>query len=99
MAREHGEGGPLPARCDAVPLGERLAHALLQELARDLQLTPLGQARGALRASFSCGVAAIPAYLTGSSLIEAADEALLQAKRDGRNRIVASGVKRQAARA
>jgi len=48
-----------------------------------------------VRASFSCGVASVPSYLTGSSLIEAADEALLQAKREGRNQIIAAGRKRQ----
>lgn len=67
---------------------------LLDRIREDFAELPHAHARGALRASFSCGVAAIPVQLTGSSLIEAADEALLQAKRDGRNRIVASGKRR-----
>ncbi len=67
----------------AVPLLDRLRNYFSQ--------LPHAHARGALHASFSCGVAATPAFLTGSSLIEAADQALLQAKRHGRNRVVASG--------
>ena len=67
---------------------------LLDRIREDFAELPHAHARGALRASFSCGIAAIPVQLTGSSLIEAADEALLQAKRDGRNRIVAAGKRR-----
>jgi diguanylate cyclase (GGDEF)-like protein len=76
----------------SVEIGQAII--LLDRIREDFSELPHAHARGALRASFSCGVAAIPAYLTGSSLIEAADEALLQAKRDGRNRIVAAGKRR-----
>lgn len=70
------------------------ATTLLDRIREDFARLPHAHGRGALRASFSCGIAALPAYVTGSSLIEAADEALLQAKRDGRNRLVAAGRKR-----
>lgn len=70
------------------------ATSLLDRIREDFSQLPHAHGRGALRASFSCGIAAVPHYVTGSSLIEAADEALLQAKRDGRNRIVAASRKR-----
>ena len=66
---------------------------LLNRIREDFSQLPHAHSRGALRASFSCGIAAVPQHLTGSALIEAADEALLQAKRDGRNRIVTAGRK------
>jgi diguanylate cyclase (GGDEF)-like protein len=72
---------------------------LLDRIRSDFAELPHAHARGALRASFSCGVAAVPAYLTTSSLIEAADDALLQAKRDGRNQVVVAGRKRQSVEA
>ena len=70
---------------------------LLNRIREDFSQLPHAHSRGALRASFSCGIAAVPHYLTGSALIEAADEALLQAKRDGRNRIVTAGRQRPGA--
>ncbi|UCV27999.1 GGDEF domain-containing protein [Ferribacterium limneticum] len=71
------------------------AITLLDRIRHDFSQLPHAHSRGALRASFSCGVASVPSYLTGSSLIEAADEALLQAKREGRNQIIAAGRKKQ----
>jgi len=38
-----------------------------------------------VQATFSCGMAALPYFITASSIIQAADAALLQAKRNGRN--------------
>ena len=61
---------------------------LLDRIREDFSRLPHAHGHGALYASFSCGIASLPAYTSGSSLIEAADEALLQAKRDGRNRLV-----------
>jgi len=43
---------------------------------------------GLFRVTYSAGVAAYPAYGTVTELIEAADDALLEAKRLGRNRVV-----------
>lgn len=51
---------------------------------------PHAHAGGTLRATFSAGIADYPRYETGSDLIEAADQALLEAKAQGRNRIVAA---------
>ena len=72
------------------------AMTLLDRIREDFSRLPHAHGRGALRASFSCGIAVVPSYVTASALIEAADEALLQAKRDGRNRIVAASQKRPA---
>jgi len=72
------------------------AMTLLDRIREDFSQLPHAHGRGALRASFSCGIAAVPSYVTASALIEAADEALLQAKRDGRNRIVGASHKRPA---
>lgn len=41
--------------------------------------------------TISCGVAAYPAYDTMGALIDAADQALYRAKREGRNRVELSG--------
>ncbi len=63
---------------------------VLNRIRDDFSELPHAHARGSLRASFSCGIASVPAHVTGSALIEAADQALLQAKREGRNRIIAA---------
>ena len=78
---------------NGVELGQAIT--LLDRIRHDFSQLPHAHGRGAVRASFSCGVASVPSYLTGSSLIEAADEALLQAKREGRNQIVAAGRRQQ----
>lgn len=66
------------------------ALSLLNRIREDFSILPHAHAHGTLRSTFSCGVAAIPDFVTSSSLIEAADNALLDAKRNGRNRIVAA---------
>jgi diguanylate cyclase (GGDEF)-like protein len=68
------------------------AHAigLIEQIREDFAQLPHAHAQGTLRATLSCGVAAMPGYLTTSSLIGAADDALLEAKRSGRNRVVLS---------
>jgi PleD family two-component response regulator len=46
---------------------------------------PHAHAGGTLRTTFSAGVAAYPACLAGNELTQFADDALLSAKRQGRN--------------
>ncbi|MCE1239857.1 MAG: diguanylate cyclase [Azonexaceae bacterium] len=66
------------------------AMALIDRIREDFARLPQAHARGALRATFSCGVAGLPDYLSGDTLIEAADKALLAAKRSGRNCLVSA---------
>jgi diguanylate cyclase (GGDEF)-like protein len=64
---------------------------LINKIREDFSVMPHAHALGSLRASFSCGVATFPDYQSTSALIEAADNALLKAKRDGRNRVLKAG--------
>ena len=64
------------------------AHARMDRLRADFAELPLNHARGALHASFSCGIAALEAGESVDSLIDRADQALLHAKALGRNRVV-----------
>ncbi|HEX9392408.1 MAG TPA: diguanylate cyclase [Usitatibacteraceae bacterium] len=63
------------------------AHAVLDRIRRDFANMPHVHGAGVLRATFSAGLCAYPARLTVSDLSKAADDALLAAKRAGRNRI------------
>ncbi len=67
------------------------AFRLLDQVREDFSRLPHSHATGMLTASFSCGIALWSAQETGAALIAAADEALLDAKRSGRNRVVVSG--------
>ncbi len=64
------------------------AEAVLDCIRADFSTLPHAHAGGTLRATFSAGLACFPAWKTGNDLTHAADEALLDAKRRGRNRIV-----------
>jgi diguanylate cyclase (GGDEF)-like protein len=64
------------------------AEAVLDNIRADFATLPHAHAAGTLRATFSAGLACFPTWTTGNDLTHAADEALLEAKRDGRNRIV-----------
>jgi diguanylate cyclase (GGDEF)-like protein len=64
------------------------AMPVIDRIRRDFAALPHAHPEGALYASFSAGVAAFPSiHHTAAGLTEAADQALLQAKRLGRNRV------------
>jgi diguanylate cyclase (GGDEF)-like protein len=67
-------------------LGE--AETVLDCIRADFATLPHAHAAGTLRATFSAGIACFPTWKSGNDLTHAADEALLEAKRQGRNRIV-----------
>ncbi len=69
-------------------LGMERALSLLNQIREDFAALPHAHANGKLHANFSCGVATLPDYQSVSSLIQAADDALLEAKRSGRNRVI-----------
>lgn len=72
------------------PVGARLDNRR-GDAAQDVDLRlrwPHAHPSGALFATFSAGVACYPDFDTGENLTEAADYALLEAKRAGRNRVV-----------
>jgi diguanylate cyclase (GGDEF)-like protein len=64
------------------------ATSLLETIREAFSNLPQNHAQGSVHATFSCGVAALPHYCTVSDLIGGADEALLVAKRQGRNQMV-----------
>ena len=68
--------------------GVARAMALLDSIREDFSALPHAHANGAVRATFSGGIAALKDFKTASSLIEAADSALLEAKRNGRNQVL-----------
>lgn len=61
---------------------------LLNRIREDFSVMPHTHANGKLHVSFSCGLAGLPHYQDASALIQAADDALLEAKRSGRNRVI-----------
>ncbi|MES2536537.1 MAG: diguanylate cyclase [Pseudomonadota bacterium] len=63
------------------------AFAILDRIRVDFMRLPHNHSTGTLSSSFSAGIAAFPAFATGKQLIDAADNALLKAKAQGRNRI------------
>ncbi|MBS1196866.1 MAG: response regulator receiver modulated diguanylate cyclase [Proteobacteria bacterium] len=66
--------------------------AMLNRIREDFSALPHAHAHGTLRCSFSCGVSSLADYSSGSALIEAADNALLEAKRSGRNRVISAAL-------
>lgn len=64
------------------------AHAVIERIRRDFAALPHAHNGGALYATFSAGIASIHAHPTAAAVTEAADNALLEAKRLGRNRVV-----------
>ena len=68
------------------------ATAVLERIRRDFSAMPHAHAGGTLRATFSAGIATYPLYVGPSEITKAADDALLDAKHNGRNRIEYSQV-------
>ena len=63
------------------------ARIVIDRIREDFSSLPHAHPTGALFASFSAGIASYPGFDDPQSLTEAADNALLQAKRRGRNRV------------
>lgn len=63
------------------------AGSVIDRIRIDFAALPHAHPEGALYATFSAGIASYPLADTGAGLTEAADGALLQAKRLGRNRL------------
>jgi diguanylate cyclase (GGDEF)-like protein len=71
-----------------VASGRRVAEQIRRALAK---VTVVGPGGDLIRVTASFGAAEFPANASVASLIEAADRALYQAKRDGKDRVVADG--------
>jgi len=63
------------------------AKQVIDRIRTDFASLPHAHSTGALFATFSAGIASYPDFSTAQRLTEAADNALLQAKRLGRNRV------------
>ena len=63
------------------------AKQVIDRIRTDFASLPHAHSTGALFATFSAGIASYPDFATAQGLTEAADNALLQAKRLGRNRV------------
>jgi len=64
------------------------ARAVIERIRRDFAALPHAHNEGALYATFSAGMACSLNYPSSMELTEAADQALLEAKRRGRNQVV-----------
>ncbi len=64
------------------------AESVIDRIRADFSSLPHAHQTGALFATFSAGIASYPGFDSAQSLTEAADNALLEAKRLGRNRVV-----------
>jgi diguanylate cyclase (GGDEF)-like protein len=63
------------------------AVSVIDRIRRDFASMPHAHSEGTLRATFSAGIAFYPVHENVADLTKAADDALLEAKRNGRNRV------------
>jgi len=63
------------------------AKSVIDRIRKDFSTLPHAHPDGAVYATFSAGISSFPMFNTAISLTEGADNALLQAKRMGRNRV------------
>ena len=68
-------------------IGPQQARNVIEHIRRDFSTQPHAHASGVVYATFSAGVASWPEFDSARTLTEAADGALLLAKRHGRNRV------------
>lgn len=68
-------------------VGQEEARSVIDRIRRDFAALPHLHPGGVLYTTFSAGLACLPGFETAAGLTEAADSALLQAKRLGRNRV------------
>lgn len=71
-------------------VNQEQAITVIDRIRSDFAALPHAHPGGALRATFSAGVASFPMFEAATDLTEAADAALLHAKRLGRNRVEAA---------
>ena len=69
---------------------EEIAFVVLDRIREDFATMPHGHADGSIRATFSAGIALYRADQSVAQVTKAADDALLAAKRAGRNRVLRS---------
>ena len=66
------------------------AFAVIERIRRDFAALPHAHNGGALHSTFSAGLACFEHFPSATEITEAADNALLEAKRQGRNRVVSA---------
>lgn len=70
--------------------GLEAAHALLNDLRNIFSAITYSDEKGEFSATFSAGISSAPPYTDMNSMIKLADDALYEAKHQGRNRVVMS---------
>ena len=68
-------------------VSQEQARVVINRIREDFSSLPHAHAGGALFCTFSAGIASYPDFDSAQTLTEAADNALLESKRQGRNRV------------